>query len=224
MVLRKSGIEYNPVVSFDPRKVQNAFAITARNILGQFTNAQTAVTRANERSLEYVRKTAVKELDKAIEQHGRPQTFNSGRLRRAIEDPANSSFNVDGFKFLIDEKIEPKVPYYRAIEGGSHYWVGKRIVLNFLDPTGEAHPRSTSRSVDPVLGVAHPRLHDAIIGPRQRLAMGDQALNDSAVGVVIRNPVPAYHYGQSAERLFYKNGIYKRYVTQELKKVGIAVK
>lgn len=224
MALRSSGLTYEPVVAFDPRKVQNAFAVRARNALGQFTSAQAAVLRANERSLEYVQQAALKQLDTAITEHGRPQEYNSGRLRRAIEDPAYSSVTKDGFKFLIDDRIEPQVPYYRAIESGSSHFVGRRILLNFLDPSGGAHPRSTSSGTDPVLGVRDPRRKDAIIGPRQRRQLGDKSLDDSAVGVVIRNPIPAYRYGQVAAEAFRKNGIYKRYVTQELKKVGLSVR
>jgi hypothetical protein len=239
MVLRRSGIQYGGVVEFDPRKVQDAFKIQARDVLGRFTSANQAVLRANQRSLKYVQQKALENLDQAIEEHGRPQEYNSGRLRRAIENPEFSTAGQDGFDFLIDARVEPQVPYYRAIEFGSSHFVGRRILLNFLDPGGGAHPRSTrdtdlmvdqsnprkkGRFTDPVLGVRNPRRKDAIIGPRQRRELGDKGLEDTAVGVVIRNPIPAYHYGTRAAEQFRTAEIYKRYVTQELNKLGLKVK
>jgi hypothetical protein len=215
---RSSGRSLKPNITFYLPAFRNALEIQARRANGTFTSIHAAVQRANARSLTFIQQQAAKALDEAIAHHGRPQTHNSGNLREAILDPKYSSSNVDGFRFLEDTKIQHEVPYYRAIEEGSHHFVGRRIVLNFLDPGGGAHPRSTGLRNDPVLGIAHPRRKDAVIGPRQRLASGNQDWKDSAVGVVIRNPIPAYHYGQKAYDAFVTQKIHRTYVTEEIRK------
>lgn len=208
MALRFSGKTYPPVFEFDPRKVQNAFRVTARNKLGQYTSAQGSVLRANRRALAYMQRTAAKNLDVAIKEHGRPQTYNSGKLRAAILSDEFSRATVDGFDFLIDELLEPAVPYYRAIESGSNYWVksNRKLVLDFIGG-------GTGR--------------DAIIGPRQRGFHVDKKTGYGQHGdtltlaVNIRRPVPAYHYGTKAMETFKTAGIYKRYVKAALAEDGL---
>ncbi len=148
MVLRRSGLDYGPLITFDPRKTRNAFRVQARNKLGRYTNAQGSVLRANRRSLVYMQNRSAKNLDDAIAAHGRPQTFSSGRLRRAILSDEFSRADRDGFEFLIDSLIEPAVPYYRAIESGSRHMVNKRILIIGSRQRGAAGIRGIARDGD----------------------------------------------------------------------------
>jgi len=180
-----------------------------------------AVRHANEKSLEWIQGRAQQELDKSIREHGRPQRFNSGKLRAAIGDPRYSTVSDDGFRFMVRRKVVKDVPYYRAIELGDDSQVGKRRVFTILAGNNRRVARSTSLSVDPVLGTKSPRRGDAFFGPRDRKDRGLRGNpNDREVGVLIRNPVPAYRYSEKAADAFFRAGLYTRFLNDEIEKAG----
>lgn len=210
MAARKSRSQ--GLIQFDSRATARNIQVAARNAKGQFTSFQGAVLKANQRSLRWIQDTASDNLTKSINAHGRPQDRNSGRLKRAIEDPGNSSATVDGFAFMQDDKVRPEVPYYRAIERGSSYWVNKRLPFLFLDGGGEFHRNNPSRRRDPIRSQG--RRNDHIVGPREARTMVHTGERNF---VTIRNPVPRYGYASKARRAFLRDGIYERLLLEEAK-------
>lgn len=210
MTASKSRGRGSGLVQFDSRATTKSIKVAARNALGQFTKFQGAVLKTNQRSLKYIMEAASENLDKSITAHGRPQNLNSGRLKRAIEDPSNHSATVDGFEFMQDAKVRADVPYYRSIERGSNRWVGKRLPFLFLDGNFAAQRNNPSRRRDPIQSQG--RRNDAIIGPRQYKLGGVQG---PRFAPVIRNPVPRYAYAAKARREFLRERIYERFLMEE---------
>lgn len=206
---RRKGVG---LVQFDSRATTRNIQVSARNALGQFTKFQGAVLKANQRSLATIQELASENLTKSINAHGRPQDRNSGRLKRAIEDPSNSSATVDGFAFMQDAKVRREVPYYRAVERGSDYWVGKRLPFLFLGGGNEFHGPNTSARRSG--GVSGGRRNDHLVGPREYRTLAYGGGEDRRV-ITIRNPVPRYGYAAKARRTFLQGKMYDEILKEE---------
>jgi hypothetical protein len=100
---------------------------------------------------------------------------------------------------MLDNKVRKNVPYYRALERGSDYWVGKRLPFVFL---GGAE-----------LGGG--RTH--LIGPREQRRTGERT---GAILTRIGRPVPAYGYASKARRSMLAGRVYQNYLAEEAAKVG----
>lgn len=98
------------------------------------TTLPKVIIEANIYSLEFIQETALSNLQASMRDSRIP--FRTGTLERAIVDPAFSKADQFGIRFLIDELIRPKVPYFAALEYGDRSQVGKRRPFIFLSTPG----------------------------------------------------------------------------------------
>ncbi len=180
--------QFDPIVNLD-RAFFKTLARSAQDAKGRLTKWQGAMEKVNKEALRYLQEQAGDVLQERIRATGRPQDHNSGRLARAIADPANHEANKYRIRFMIDEIVRPKVPYYGAIEFGSNYWPESGRTLLFAFFGGPFDAKSGS------FGNAN-RGGGYMVGPREYRKRG---LSDPVHRVRIRRPVPAYHYGGVAE-------------------------
>lgn len=172
---------------------------SVRDLKGRFVSGNQAMLRANEASLKFLKAAASKDLDDKIRRH--PDARNRKRLADVITDDSVHSANVDGFNFMIAERVkavdERAAAYYRAVEFGSNYWPesGRYIGLVFY-PGSPVKPSG---------------------------AVGTQAAFADRRGarVLITHPVPAYGYLKNAVRDFNDRGLYREYARKELEAVGL---
>lgn len=163
-----------------------------RDIKGHYTGFQKQVGAANARSVHWLQKRSVGYLNASMRAHGRPDEAHSGRLEAAIKNDANSEWSNRHFSFLIHERIKEQSPYYRAIEQGSGHMVGRRIPLMFIAPGGGIVPADRWRYPQDVGRFAPGRTRP----------------------VLIRNPIPAYHYAERAISVFQDLNLYSTYIEE----------
>ncbi len=190
---------------------------------GWFTTFEYKVQDANREALKWMQKEAAKNLRNSIRQRGRPQSYNTGRLLRAIENPANHEADRFRIRFMIDDRVRPDVPYYGALEFGDDYWVrtGRKLPFAFMGGNdGRAINRPASKlgkarigpfdvvrgSRDPVASGGGRQRGLRLVGPREYNARG---MSSRRRLITIKRPVPAYLYATKASRDLIVTGTYE---------------
>lgn len=112
---------------FRPR--DEGFNTYLRTTRRRFELLPQAVGDANKAALDYLVVEATKNLETHIRRHPRART---GRLKLAIESRDSHHADNETIQFMIVDRMNEKAAYWRAIEEGSRYWVGRRIPLFFL--------------------------------------------------------------------------------------------
>lgn len=188
-----------PPTSLFKFTAQDAGLVTAvRDLKGRFASGNQAMLRVNLASVEFLKKAASKNLDDKIKRA--PDFRNRHRLADVILDESVHSTNVDGFQFLIHERVQAvdqrAASYYRAVESGSNYWPesGRYVALVW-----RGQPTTPTRGIGTQAAFADRR------GAR----------------VLITNPVPAYKYATNAVQDFQDRGLYHEYARRELEGVGL---
>ncbi len=171
-----------------------------RDLEGRFLQGNAAVLRANQASIAWLGERAARNLEQQI-QRG-PDRRNHPRLADVVRDPRSSWANVDGFQFLVGDRIAAvslrAAAYYRAIEYGSHHMEGREMVLLFYGRPGSGGQ------------AAYGRLPGAV-GRSGR----------AFPTVIIGRPIPAYRYADMAVETFLKARMYERFINAELRAVGL---
>lgn len=177
---------------FTWRVVDTGIGDKVRDARGRFQFANQAAKRANAESVEWLGRTAAAYLESRT--HRDPDERNKRRLADVIADPAASKVTVDGFDFLVHERIAKlsrrTARFYRAIEGrpgeviGSSIWVGRRIRLAWSGPSAPPHQAARFRREAPT--------------------------------VLITKGVPAYHYAQHAVDLFTTRNVWMDLLNKQL--------
>jgi hypothetical protein len=137
-----------PLVFLNPRRssddeLQNKLR-RAQRLLGDRTAG--FVRAANAEGLSLIQIEAKKNLQQAMRASRRP--FRTGTLEDAIMDPANSVADGRGIRFMIDERVRPKVPYYHALEEGYSGGIGRKVPFIFLSQGGPGPNRDTRGVTD----------------------------------------------------------------------------
>lgn len=193
------------------------------------------VEQANKEALHDIQKLARKALAEKLKDSRRQ--LRTGNLQAAIMDDKYSIADSRRLQFLRDELVRPVVPYYRAIEHGDNSQVGTLRPLEFLSNGRRFNipgpRRDYNQRVAPGYRENNSAVGDRIIGSRERFGTGrfsktprrrfDEQLKhsnrrrlksaipgpqgDGLFLVRIKNPVPAYHYAETAAAQFKaKNG------------------
>lgn len=176
-------------------------ARAARNALGQFTSFQHLTLAANTELAKAAALLAAGSLQESINATGRPQRASQYLLRALALEGIGWKANAEGFQMGIYDGLnnDPRVRgYWRGVEEGSSVHVGRELHGFFVGRSGERYGPSADRyRMDP-------RMPQTSRG----------AL------IVIRNPIPAYHYlDQGAQRFRAQRDqiarpIYDRYLSQ----------
>lgn len=212
--------------SYNPKL--DGLGVKARRANGTFTSFQGAMLKVNRTAVAQMQEWAAQELRRHVR---RDAAGHTGILEAAILNPANSSSNRDGFRFLLDERmaaevVNPERPnkgtYYRAIEFGSAASVGRRLPLSFFGPDDYGiHPdrkRAGKRLGKPDRGL-----------PRGAFVGGlDRTEKNLGGFVIVKRPIRPYRYAGYAEARFELNNraYYKDLVVQAaaaLRKQGVEV-
>lgn len=174
--------------------------------------------QANQKSVDWLRREATKNLEASIRKTGRPEKSSSGKLLSAVDDPASHQASQSGFQFMIYERMYRKAIYWRVIEKGTSQFVGMKVPLAFQSQAGNYVLPNARRA------------------PRDRIFRGERTsrggrgrpsgmLYGSSRGgdrrqywVRITKPIEKHGYAEDAVTRFRTKGIYARYINTALKR------
>jgi hypothetical protein len=141
------SLKLPPLVFLNPkrdgdRELQDKLR-RAQRLLGK-DRVAAIVREANADGLRFMQEEAKKNLVSSMRAARRP--FRTGSLEDAIMDPSNSEADGRGIRFMIDERVRPKVPYYHALEEGYSGGIGRKVPFIFLSQGGRG-PNTATRGV-----------------------------------------------------------------------------
>lgn len=181
----------NAMIGF--RVVDTGLGDKVRDLRGRFKAGNQAARRANQASVEWLGQVASDTLARQIRRD--PDVRTRRRLADVVADPAASAVRIDGFDFLVENKVRRlsarAVRYYRVIEGrpgaqwGSLYWKDRRIRLEWSGPS--ASPFQAGR------------------------------FRRNARTVLITRGIPAYHYTLEARKEFERQDKWREFFARELR-------
>ena len=165
---------------YDFKPELNGIERKARDLAGRFAKFQGAVLQVHKEAIAEMGVVAGDVLKERTHLREAGEFGRSGRLENAVRDPGSSSATIDGFQFLLADRMNEVAVYWRAIEHGSDHLVGREIHLEFM------------------------RGGQGGIGAMQdRRGMDSARINPGIWPLVtIRNPIPAYGYALAAETWF----------------------
>lgn len=171
---------------------------------GQFTtNAQEALTDAHYKMARIMQQYQVDALQDSIEDTGRPQRTNKGRLRRSILDERNTILRANGWAVGIPAWLNqsPAGAYWRVIEEGTGPYDTDGLFFRDREGTVVDRPASDagSRSALMLLQFASPAartIHVSGIEPRQYMRKGTRRWSQSNIRTVeYRDAFRRYGFG-----------------------------
>ena len=111
----------------------------ARNAKGQYTTIANALIPLNERWSQKIRTSAREHLEASrVGPQDRRRKNGWRHLGPALGARENLTFSDTGFGFFRPDFMDKVTPYWRQIEEGSRVHVGRRQVMAFAGPFGEA--------------------------------------------------------------------------------------
>jgi hypothetical protein len=218
-----------------------AQAVRARDLRGRFASLQTPIREAHHQMAIQASKMIGAELQKRISATGRVQRRAGGGIlvdllmSGRVVDASSDTFVVGGR--LLDQS--PARSYYRNLETGTRIFVGREFGGAFKSLSGRFYGPSADRfRADPRLiqfGATFSNSQSTIkvgshgttrggvdVGHGKKTESG-RVLNRRGFRIVIRNPIPAYHYFLVGGQNYLLSGHVTRTYQQVLKDHGITV-
>lgn len=174
-------------------------------ITSQTREFRAEALRINERSVQWLAKRAVKELDTAVKSTGRPaaQHGNLANTLMILENGEVHSWDVGGFRFMRREGMSAHAIYWRVIERGTDRFVGRTVPLRFLRGGRYILPEKQARiSGGP----------DVILGP------GGASRSKKFYRVIIERPIQPHQYAARSIRGFEAGRVYGQYMAAAVRR------
>lgn len=216
-----------------------AGARLARDQKGRYANLSTQAKYAHELMARDAAKSIQQELRDRVADNGREQNVGRGRnshLIRAINQPKNRVASADGFAVMLYDYMNSSkaAPYWRNLESGSRVHVGRELRGFFLSRSGKAFPplrnekfHTHGRLIQTNKIFARTKESKANIVKRDgsfdlRFGITKKPLKDpdgTGFKIIIRRPIPAYHYISQGAAEFIEATAFDRYYQQAFKDV-----
>jgi len=142
----------------------------------------------NMESVDWLTRRAVENLDEST-----IRSDGSGELHALLQDPQkHSRYTSAGFRFAMQSLMDRRNKYWRVVEEGTTYWVGKLVRLKI---TGDEHEEGQAAGGGRITRYTPPRKYP-----------------DVGSMYLIKTPIYAHNYLRDAVRRFEQDDIYNDYL------------